>query len=153
MEILNQVKIRVITKIPTPIEYQHKHDFCVMCGNNNPWSLKLSFNRNSNGIVNTRLKTSSDIQGYSGIVHGGVIASFLDAGMTHCLFHQGIQAVTADLHVRYIKPIPCETLIDIHAYLTLSNSPLYCLKSEIFLHGELMAWGKGKFVFCEAGAS
>lgn len=42
------------------------------------------------------------LQEYEGQLHGRVISSLLDAAMTHCLFHHGIEAVTGELYVRFV---------------------------------------------------
>lgn len=41
--------------------------------------------------------------------------ALLDAAMTHCLFRQGIEAVTASLKVRFVEPIPHATPLNIRA--------------------------------------
>jgi len=89
------------------------------------------------------------LQGYPGILHGGVAASLLDAAMTNCLFHHGIQAYTGDLHVRYLHPIPCPAQLEIKAWIVSEYSPLYQLRSEISRNQQVMARGEGKFVRCK----
>ena len=86
------------------------------------------------------------LQGYRGILHGGIVATLLDAAMTHCLFHQGIEAVTGDLQVRYLKQIPFNADLDIRARLVSSFSPLYKLESEITVGNQVMARAKAKFM-------
>ncbi len=83
------------------------HRDCLLCGSNNPVSLGLRYTRTEENCVETSFQPSRWQQGYCGILHGGVIASLLDSAMTHCLFQQGIEAVTAQLHVRYHHPSPC----------------------------------------------
>lgn len=88
----------------------------------------------------------SELQGYDDILHGGVIAALLDAGMTHCLFHRGIQAVTGDLHVRFLHPVGCEVFLEVQAQVQSSYPPLYKLRSELTVDGRILAWADGKFV-------
>ena len=105
------------TEDPATISARNGHSRCLLCGNLNPRSLNLSFQAAEDGGVRTRFKADTELQGYDDILHGGVIASLLDAAMTHCLFHHGVQAVTGDLHVRFVQrarsvdagPIPGET--------------------------------------------
>ena len=89
------------------------HADCVLCGSRNPLSLGLSFHPGDDGGVRTLFQAHSGLQGYKGILHGGVISSLLDAAMTHCLFHQGIEAVTGDLHVRFVKSVPCDAQMEL----------------------------------------
>jgi acyl-coenzyme A thioesterase PaaI-like protein len=118
----------------------------MLCGTLNPRSLNLSFRVEENGTVRTRFKAHAELQGYDDILHGGAIASLLDAAMTHCLFHRGVQAVTGDLHVRFLQPVPCHVSLEIRAQMLYSYPPLYRLKAEIVLDEQVMAWAKGKFM-------
>ena len=83
------------------------HANCLLCGNRNPLSLGLSFHPGDCGDINATFQAHPRLQGYQGILHGGVSSALLDAAMTHCLFHQSIEAVTGDLHVRFLKSVPC----------------------------------------------
>lgn len=130
----------------TTINARNSHSRCLLCGSLNPRSLNLSFQTEENGAVSTRFSAHSELQGYEGILHGGVIASLLDAAMTHCLFNRGIRAVTGDLHVRFVQPISCNLQLEIRAWVLSSHPPLYRLKAEILLAQNVMAWAEAKFV-------
>jgi uncharacterized protein (TIGR00369 family) len=129
-----------------PLSAQNDHSKCLFCGSLNPRSLNLSFHTDGNGGVRTKFKADNELQGYDDILHGGVIASLLDAAMTHCLFHHGVQAVTADLHVRFVKPVSCNVYLEIRASLLSFNPPLYRLRGEILLDKHVMAWAAAKFI-------
>lgn len=88
----------------------------------------------------------SNLQGYDNIVHGGVIATLLDAAMTHCLFHRGIQAVTGELRIRYLHPVACNVPIVLRARLLCSCPPLYHLQAEVRCGDRRMARAEGKFM-------
>jgi acyl-coenzyme A thioesterase PaaI-like protein len=122
----------------------HRH--CVLCGEFHPGSWRLSFQMNRDGEVRTEFVAGSELQGYENILHGGVIASLLDAAMTHCLFHHGIQAVTGDLHIRFLHPVACNVPVELRARLLFSCPPLYHLRAEIFCGEQLQAKGEGKFM-------
>lgn len=127
-------------------ECQQSHCNCIVCGDHNPVSLGLAFDCNPDGSVSSQFSGSSLLQGYSGILHGGIIAALLDASMTHCLFHLGIKAVTGALDVRFVKPVPCDALLTIRASLTDSNPPLYKLKSFLTCDRRVMARAHAKFM-------
>ena len=80
----------------------------MLCGDHNPLSLRLDFRPDAEGGVRADLQGGARLQGYDGILHGGVVAALLDAAMTHCLFHHGVVGLTAELRVRYLKPVPCD---------------------------------------------
>ena len=103
----------VTTKAPISLSAANGHSSCIICGELNPRSLKLSFEVAEDSAVSTRFSADARLQGYDGILHGGVIAALLDAAMAHCLFHNGIQAVTGDLRIRFSHPVPCGVSIRI----------------------------------------
>jgi uncharacterized protein (TIGR00369 family) len=125
---------------------QNGHESCLLCGNLNPRSFNLSFRKAGNGVVQAHFKTHVELQGYEGILHGGVIAALLDAAMTHCLFHHGVQAVTGDLHVRFLQPVSCNVSLEIIAWILSSHPSLYRLRAEIILDERVMAWAEAKFM-------
>jgi uncharacterized protein (TIGR00369 family) len=123
------------------------HAACLLCGTENPWSLGLTFVPDSNGRVCTVLKADERLQGYAGMLHGGVSAAVLDSAMTHCLFHLGVRGVTADLRVRYVKAVPLNAGVELRAWVTVETPPLYRLKAELTLAGEVLVWAEA--TFCE----
>jgi len=121
------------------------HSGCLLCGGENPLSLGLRFEPGGQGSVQTEVQLNRRLQGYDGILHGGVISSLLDAAMTHCLFHAGIEAVTGDLHVRFLHPVPCKEKVAVRSWVLSSFPPLYSVRAELLFEGQVMAWGEGKF--------
>ncbi|MBF0198208.1 MAG: PaaI family thioesterase [Planctomycetes bacterium] len=134
----------IIKEKPSIINKGHNH--CCICGELNPRSLGLSFKELKPGFVSAKFSAFKELQGYEGMLHGGVISSLLDAAMTHCLFAAGIKAVTGDLHVRFLAPVPHEAELDLLAYMSSSLSPLFYLKSEIRVENKLVAKAEGKFM-------
>jgi len=125
---------------------RHGHCRCLLCGTMNPWSLRLGFRPADDGTARAEFRADSKLQGYDGILHGGVIAALLDAAMTHCLFHRGIEGLTGDLHVRFVRPVPCDAVLDIQATLLSSTPHLHHLKAELRHGARLMARAEAKFV-------
>ncbi|MDF7798659.1 PaaI family thioesterase [Pontiellaceae bacterium B1224] len=125
---------------------ENEHRNCLLCGDRNPSSLRLKFTRRDGGGVGALFKGRPDLQGYDGILHGGIIASLLDSAMTNCLFHEGIRAVTADLRIRYKHLVPVGEQVDVQAVLEESRPPLYRLKASILMNGKTMARGEARFM-------
>jgi acyl-coenzyme A thioesterase PaaI-like protein len=134
-----------IEESPNP-SAQNGHARCFLCGNLNPRSFKLAFRKTGDGVVQAHFKAHAGLQGYDGILHGGVIAALLDAAMTHCLFHHGVPAVTGDLHVRFVQAVPCNAFLTIRAWVLSFKPPLYRLRAEIDVAGRVMAWAEAKFM-------
>ena len=122
------------------------HDNCMICGRNNPFSLGLSFQPAGGGTVEASFIGGPHLQGYEGILHGGVISAVLDSAMAHCLLLQDIRAVTGDLRVRFLHAIPCTSRVTIRAWLICAVSTLYELKAEARVDGRLVARAKAKFM-------
>jgi acyl-coenzyme A thioesterase PaaI-like protein len=97
-------------------------------------------------MVCTKFQAYPGLQGYDGILHGGVIAALLDAAMTHCLFYRGVQAVTGDLRIQFLQPVPCNSLLDLRAKVLSVTPPLYCVKAELVFEQRVMAWAEAKFM-------
>ncbi len=125
------------------LKNEHRH--CVICGDRNPLSLRLLFHPTNEG-VQARFQAHAGLQGYDGILHGGVIASLLDAAMTHCLFDRGICAVTVDLRIRYLLPAPCAALLDLKAWVISSKILLHHLKAEMACNGNVLASAEAQFM-------
>jgi len=126
---------------------QHGHRACLLCGDKNPWSLGLAFETDGDGGVCTALELDERLQGYDGMLHGGVAAALLDAAMTHCLFHRGVRAVTADLRVRYPHPVPMGIRIGLRAWVIETHARLYRLKAEMTGGDRVLVWAQA--TFCE----
>lgn len=126
--------------------FANGHDHCLVCGSDSPGSWGLRFSCDTNGAVFANFVAGLALQGYDTQVHGGVIASLLDAAMTHCLFHQSIQAVTGDLRVRYLHPVACNVPLELRARLLFACPPLYQLQAELHCDGQVMARAEGKFM-------
>ena len=125
--------------VPIP----QSHESCMVCGSGN--SLGLCFQACQEG-VETFFQASSSWQGYQGVLHGGMICTLLDAAMTHCLFEQGVEAMTADLQVRFLKPVPCSGLLQLRASLQQQRRHLYQLSAELLCAGEVLARSEARFL-------
>jgi hypothetical protein len=79
---------------------------CVGCGQDNPYSLQLSFViDNEDEVVNTYIKPDMRMMGTHGITHGGFVSLLLDETMGKRLSFSGIKAPTANLNVSFRKPM------------------------------------------------
>lgn len=125
---------------------ENGHGGCMLCGKRNTGSLGLSFRDAGDGGVYARFDAKDIFQGYDGMIHGGVTSALLDEAMTHCLFSHGIEGITADLHVRFVHPVPCGVSLEIRAWPLSFRPPVYSLRSEIIQGGRVAAWGEAKFM-------
>ena len=79
------------------------HANCVACsdGAQNLHSLQFKFTSSADNKVTAYYRVDEKHQGYTNLLHGGIAGPLLDAAMTHCLLSQGIEALTAELNIRF----------------------------------------------------
>jgi acyl-coenzyme A thioesterase PaaI-like protein len=79
---------------------------CFGCGRLNEHGLQLNLIPDPDGYgVFTAFVPASRTEGYTGMVHGGIITTVLDEVMAWSLARHGIWAVTGQLTTRYRKPV------------------------------------------------
>lgn len=86
------------------------------------------------------------LDGYPGILHGGVIAALLDGAMTNCLFARGLRSVTAELKVRYHATVSSAEEVALRAWLINDAHGLFYLRAELEQSGAVKATATGKFM-------
>lgn len=126
-----------------PIE---SHSGCLLCGNQNPLSMKLKFAADHNQAVHADFRPHEMLQGYKGIVHGGVTCALLDSAMVNCLFHQNISALTAEMKVKFIQPVNCNTQLHLCAWVEKAFAPLYFMRAELSCADAVYATAEAKFM-------
>lgn len=73
--------------------------YCFVCGPGNPAGLKLNFHLDGESMW-TEFTPKKELQGFAGILHGGIIATLLDETMVKLSIALGIPAVTARMDIR-----------------------------------------------------
>jgi len=125
---------------------QRGHSHCLLCGEQNPLSARLHFIALDDGSVRATFHARKELQGYDGILHGGVICALLDAAMTHCLFHKGVQAVTGEMNIRFQESIPCHATIEARARMVSARAPLFWMEAELVTNNTIKARATAKFM-------
>jgi acyl-coenzyme A thioesterase PaaI-like protein len=105
---------------------------CFGCGRNNPIGLKLVFTREGEG-VRAEFTPDTVYQGWSGVVHGGIVACMLDEAMSHAAYHVGAPCLTASMAVRLRKPCPINELLIITGTITKNRRMIIETKATICL--------------------
>ncbi|MBD3368041.1 MAG: PaaI family thioesterase [Candidatus Eisenbacteria bacterium] len=119
---------------------------CFACGPDNPHGLHLSFDY-GDGEVTTRHTFDGRYQGYSGVVHGGLVSTVLDETMVTLLNRMGLLAMTAELTVRYSSPVPVGEEVTVTARLVRSRRRVHEVEAEATLpDGEVAATARGRFM-------
>lgn len=76
---------------------------CFGCGPDNPIGLKLKF-KWDNKTARAEFIPNKSHQGWSGIVHGGIIGCLLDEAMGYATYFEDIVCLTAKMQVRIRRP-------------------------------------------------
>ena len=119
---------------------------CFACGQRNPIGLKLVFAEEGNDYV-ARFAPGRNHQGYAGVIHGGIISALLDEAMARLVYARGYRAVTAEMSVRFRKPVRVgDELIVIGRMLSEKGRVLLCSAELRGAGGELMASAEGKMM-------
>ncbi|MFZ3123503.1 MAG: PaaI family thioesterase [Thermodesulfovibrionales bacterium] len=98
-------------------------NYCFACGRENPCGLKLSFNY-SNGKLTSEFTPSKIHQGYRDITHGGIITTVLDEAMIQAAIAEGIKPVTAEINIRFKKPLMADEETIVRAEITKRGAKL-----------------------------
>jgi ubiquinone/menaquinone biosynthesis C-methylase UbiE/acyl-coenzyme A thioesterase PaaI-like protein len=121
------------------------HSTCFACGRKNPIGLSLSFREAGENRIESEGVIGEEYNGYPGIVQGGVAAVILDSAMANCLYRSGLEGVTANLNVKYHKPIKTNLPYKVSAELTGSKMFMYELSSVIIQEEEVKVSARGVF--------
>ena len=112
----------------------------------NLFPFDLVFQQDGENRVQADFQSDSRLQGYVGIIHGGILSALLDTAMARCLHSQGVEAVTGALNVRFYEPVPCDANLSISAWVDESLPPLYHLRAEITVDNNRVCRAKAKFM-------
>jgi uncharacterized protein (TIGR00369 family) len=98
-------------------------NYCFVCGEQNPYGLHLTFSLHERSAV-TEFIPQKIHQGYKDIVHGGIISTLLDETMVKAALLQGIPAITAEITVRFRKPLIVGEKVIIEASIIKMNKKI-----------------------------
>ena len=121
------------------------HPECVACRDPREGGLGLRFDLCADNTVAARFFCEPKYQGYTDRMHGGIIATLLDAAMTHCLFARNTRGVTAKLDIRYVRPVLIGSDVTISASVLSDRGMLVELQAELRQNGERCATSKATF--------
>lgn len=110
--------------------------------------MRLRFTQNeAQGTVTGRLRIQKRYAGPPGYCHGGIIATILDEAMAKLNKLHKVTAVTGQLSVDYLRPVPLEKPLSVEARETEVKGRRRFRESKIVNQsGEVLARGTGMFV-------
>jgi len=121
---------------------------CFGCGAANARGMQLNFEQDDQArCIRGRFCLGDEYAGGPGILHGGIIAVLLDEAMGKVGRFRGVRAVTAELKIEYLRPVPVGQEIVVEAHEVEMNGRNMFREGEIrSAKGVVLARGTGRFV-------
>ena len=120
---------------------------CFLCGRENPIGLKLTFYEDSENRVVTHFTPGEEHQGYPHVAHGGILCALLDETIGRTLVRDDIWAMTVELNVRFLKPVPLREQLTVVGEMVRLRSRTMEGSGEIRLaDGTVAVTAKAKYI-------
>ena len=124
-------------------------DRCFCCGKENDRGLKLLFSYPEKGTAETMCEIPAYFTGWRSMVHGGFLAMLLDETMAHACMSGKKLSVTAELTVRYLKPVKAGESVKVKGKIKEIKSRIVETRGWIY-NGDRQVIAKGKALFLES---
>jgi len=129
---------------PLPHAAQNR---CFGCGEANPAGLNLEFLLAEDGSVVCLPTVAVAFEGHPGLLHGGIIATLLDEAMSKAVRAKGLTAMTRQMDVEFLRPVPSGTAIRIEGRVVAEGGRKHWTEARILnAGGKVLATAKGLFV-------
>lgn len=123
-------------------------DECFGCGAGHPDGLYVRCFKTAEGVASPII-IARKYQGPPGAAQGGIVAAYLDEEVLGAAVARlrGRPAVTGELAVRYVKPVPIETPLIGHGRVTLEHGRYVDAEGRLeeLATGRLVASARGRF--------
>jgi uncharacterized protein (TIGR00369 family) len=104
---------------------------CFACGAANPRGLRLQFRLREDAEMVAEWTPDSDLEGYQGIVHGGIVSTVLDEAMAKIVAAKEGKALTAEMRVRFRRQVPSGQLALIRGWIENQNKRMINAEAEL----------------------
>jgi uncharacterized protein (TIGR00369 family) len=121
---------------------------CFGCGGANPRGMHLTFDQDdATNRIRGAFRLGPEYQGGANFIHGGIIATVLDEVMGKVCRFRNARAVTAELTIEYLKPVPVDADLEIEGKEIEMNGRNIHIAGEIRNQaGQVLARARGRFV-------
>jgi uncharacterized protein (TIGR00369 family) len=139
------------SKTLTPLSHGSPHH-CFGCGEMNKSGLRLKFFVEASDLddqkqVVSTVRLARRFEGPPGHAHGGIIATLLDEAMSKVNRQHGIVAMTRQMEIDYLRPVPLQTPLTLTARRTAHQERQNHCEAEIAnAAGTILARGKAVFI-------
>lgn len=135
-------------KNSSSVSHDPRKNYCFACGQDNHDGMKLKFHydeERNRYVCNFRL--SRRYTGPPGYCHGGIIATILDDAMSKVNRLRKVVALTSQITVQYLRPVPLRQRLRVEAYAVRARGRRLFNEAEIVNEaGKVLARSRGIFV-------
>ena len=124
---------------------------CFGCGQTNKTGLRLKFFVDEERTIVCRVRLAQRFEGPPGHAHGGIIATLLDEAMSKANRQFGVLAMTRQMEVEYLKPVPLGApLLLTGRHANSSGRKHHCEAQLANKDGVALARAQGLFITVDA---
>ena len=125
-----------------------RRNTCFVCGPDNPEGMHLQFTLDEERRTFVcHFNLGKRYTGPPGHCHGGIIACILDDAMGKANKLRNVVAVTKEMTVEYLKPVPLEKPLRVEGREVSVHGRQHINMAEIFnAEGEVLARSRGTFI-------
>ena len=130
------------------LRVQNNSKNCMICGMENPFSLKAPFYVLEDQSVATIVRFKNEHQSYPDRTHGGMVSALLDELMGRAIWvnEPEVFGVTTTLNITYRKPTPLDTPVKARGWLTFNSARGMMAKGQLFdMDNNLLVEGEAKY--------
>jgi len=118
---------------------------CFVCGQLNETGLRAVFEiDHENRKSCCRIVIPTGFQGWADVVHGGIISSLLDEACIYACQSEGRQFVTAELTVKFRKPVTLGTELVVTGELLEQRKRVWSASARLEVEGKVHAEATAK---------
>jgi len=123
-----------------------KYSNCFVCGDKNEAGLQIKFYATDEGAI-AEYTAGEYLQGYKGILHGGIISTLLDEIMAKAVLADDVVAVTAEMTTRFKKPVQTGEKLALTGRILKQRGRMYATSGEVRREdGTVVASATGKYL-------
>lgn len=136
------------TRGHSTVYVQLQKNYCFACGKNNPDGMRLRFSYDEKrDCYVCRFRLDKRYTGPPGHCHGGIIATILDEAMGKVNKLRQVVAVTAEITVNYLKPVPLNKPLRVESREVSVKGRRHINMAEILnKDGDVLARSRGLFI-------
>ena len=124
-----------------------EHGHCFVCGKDNEHGMGVQWQLMEDQSISTQVTLGLAQQGPPGYAHGGASAALLDEAMGSSVWVAGYQAVSVNLQVDYLKPLPLNIPFMVKGMIEKTDGRKISASSSILsMDGTVLVRGLGIYI-------